>query len=207
MNKAILKDTSKQLLRKALLPNLILVPFLIFLHWCIISIWFYFNHETESFFSNLSMGLIVGSISATSIFLWGMRRLIIRAYLIIHNNIISILLRPFCRMLAQDIVSKDINPQDSIIFNEWIEYLNEKLQEYPRIIQKIVRLTVRKMGYTDELETQIKLVLNGDLDEISNLINERIGIKLVEASNLIIPAFVTYFIPINMILIIALWLI
>jgi hypothetical protein len=209
LTKTVVIDTTKELLRRALLPNALLVPFLIFIHWVVISIWFYYHYDQQNILTHLIVGLLGGSFTTFTYSMWGLRRFLIKAYLIIHYNIINIWLIPFCKRMAEKLLKSDyINEaeiEEAHIMMEWLRYLKEKSKELPKIVQFIIRMVLRKIGYTDELADKIKTLVNRDVDELAHIISDEISFQLIAASNRVVPAKIIYLIPINIVLIILLW--
>lgn len=211
MNKTIIVNTLKEVLRRALLPNVILVPFIIFLHWTVVSIWLYYNYDHVDFRHKIILVGLGGGLPVLTYNLWGLRRFLIRAYLVIHNNIIQIWLHPYCKKMADHIIQSDLmnelEANRSSLVVEWIDYLKEKSQQLPTILRKIVQVVIRKIGYSNELDEKIRLLSNKNSDEIANVMNREIANRLIAASNQIVPAYIIYLIPINIILMILLWFI
>ncbi|NOQ70645.1 MAG: hypothetical protein GQ574_01505 [Crocinitomix sp.] len=209
LTKEIAIDTTKEVLRRAFLPNALLVPLLILLHWIIISIWFAYNYDHQNIITHIIVGLLGGSFTILTFFFWGLRRFLIKAYLIIHYNIINLWLHPFCKNMADKILNNDLLDElemgENGIVREWVNYLNEKSKTLPKIIQRIIKMVLRKVGYSDDLAYKIKLIVNKDTDEIAHLISDELSYRLIAASNRVVPAKIIYLIPINIILIILLW--
>ncbi len=211
LTKEIAIDTSKEVLRRALLPNSLLAVLLIFLHWVIISLWLAFNYENQSWITNLIIIAVGGSSTVFTYFMWGLRRFLIKAYLIIHYNIINLWLHPFCKGIADKVLNgnllEELKVEESSILHQWYTYVIDKSKDLPKFIQWIIRAVLRKVGYSDDLAHKIKLIVNKDTDEISHLISDEISYRLIAASNRLVPAQIIYLIPINIILIIILWVV
>jgi hypothetical protein len=209
LTKEIAIDTTKEVFRRAFLPNALLVPFLIFIHWLVIALWFYFNYDHQNVFTQIIVTLLGGSFTIMTYFLWGIRRFLIKSYLIIHYNIVNIWLHPFCKGIADKILNNGVLEEyelgENSIAQEWVTYLNEKSQTLPKIIRRIIKIVLRKFGYSDDLAYKIKLIVNKDSNEIAHLISDELSYRLIAASNRVFPAQIIYLIPINIILIILLW--
>jgi hypothetical protein len=199
------------MLKHALLPNLLLVPFLIFLHWLILAIWFFYNYDDQGLSTRIIITLSVGFLVFFTYVLWCIRRFLIKAYSIIHYNMINIWLLPFSKTIADKVLNNDLLEElklnDSSIIHEWRIYLLEKSQGLPSIIQRIIKMVLRKIGYTDDLAYKIKRIANKDTDEIANLMSDDISSRLIAGSHRVLPAQIRYLIPINIILIIVIWII
>lgn len=211
IDRAHILDTTKKIGLRALLPNFLLVLFLILLHWIIISIWFYYNHDKQTIWTSLILGLLGGSFTVLTYFLWGLRRFFIKGYLIIHHEIIQLWLQPFCKKMSDRVLHSEalsvLDLKEGSLVKELKDYFTEKTQAAPKIIQKILRRVIRKLGYSDTLERNIKLIITKDSDQIANLIHEEIGNQLILASNRVVSRKIIYLIPINTVLMILLWLI
>ncbi|MFT5818960.1 MAG: hypothetical protein ACI8ZM_000181 [Crocinitomix sp.] len=208
LTKEIAIDTTKEVFRRAFLPNALFVPFLILLHWIVISIWFAYNYEQQNIITHIIVGLLGGSFTVLTYFVWGLRRFLIKAYLIIHYNIINLWLHPFCKKMADKILNNAAYLEEievASLVMEFFEDIKERAKKLPKIIQWVIRLVIRSTGYTDELAYKIKLIGNKDTDEIAHLISDELSYQLIAASNRIVPAKIIYLIPINIILIILLW--
>ena len=108
------------------------------------------------------------------------------------------------RILHGDLMN-ELELKEGSLAKEWTDYLTEKSNDLPPLIKKIFRRVLRKVGYSNTIERNIKLVINKDSDEIANLIHDELGYQLIKASNSLIPAKIIYIIPINIILMILLW--
>ena len=109
VDKALLISTTKEVLRRAFLPNALLVPFVILLHWIAISIWYSYNYDHQDVFTNIVIGLLGGSFTVLTYFFWGLRRFLIKAYLIIHHNIVQLWLQPFCKKNGGSYFARRLN--------------------------------------------------------------------------------------------------
>lgn len=211
LDRALMLDTTKKIGLRAFLPNFLLVLFLIFLHWIVISIWFYYNHDKQTIWTTLILGLLGGSFTVLTYFLWGLRRFFIKGYLIIHHEIIQLWLQPFCKKMTDRVLHGEafsvLDLKEGSMVKELKDYLTEKTQTAPKIIQKILRRVTRKLGYSDTLERNIKLIIRKDSDQIAHLIHDEIGTQLILASNRVVSPKIIYLIPINTALLILLWVI
>lgn len=211
LDKTLLLDTTKKIGLRALLPNFLLVAFLVFLHWIMISIWFYYNYDKQTIWTNLILGLLGGSFTVLTYSLWGLRRFFIKGYLIIHHEVIQLWLQPFCKKMTDRVLNNELfsvlELKGGSLVKELKDYLTEKTEKAPKIVQKMLRLTAKKLGYSETLERNIKLIITKDSDQIANLIHDEIGKQLILASNQVISPKIVYLIPINTVLLILLWFI
>lgn len=204
-----ISEIFKEILRRVVLPQVIVTILLVLLHWILITVWLAVNFDDYEPLHLIIISLLGGSLPIWAYGIWAFRKFVIKSYRILHDGLVRFWLKEFCDNIAKNIVQKRdlITPDDSsaeIIahFKEWITAKSDNL---PSILKRLIRYTLRKMGYTENLKQRILTAKSGNVDEISDLINEELSDRLIAASNEVIPGWIVYLIPINTILFIALW--
>ena len=205
-----IKTTVKGILLKALLPQLLLTASYILMHWLIVSFWLYLNHENTDNVKLLIVTLLGGFMPFFTYGLWALRKFLIKSYLMIHHKLITPWLLDFSDQTAEQM----INNKDKIIednknfeiilkFKDWII---DKTKNLPQFIKTVANYIIRKMGYPVELEQKLKFVKENNVVELSHVINTEISNALIESSYRIMPRIIFWLIPINIVLIICLWI-
>jgi hypothetical protein len=204
-----IKTALRNILHQALIPMTLVTILCIFIHWITVSIWLYNNYGETNGTKLIIITLLGGSLPVLAYGLWGLRRFIIKSYLIIHDKIIKFWLKDFSNHIATKLIanSEKIKEQNQPIkiIAEFKIWINEKVETLPVFIKKISNYIIRKAGLSDDIEQKIKLIEGGDIDKVSELIDYEITQIIIQSSNRVIPPFVIYLIPLNILLLIGLW--
>ena len=205
---ADIKSVLKEILFKALLPQTLKIIVYVLLNWSMVSLWLYLNYEEIEGIKLLIITLLGGVIPIFAYGICALRKFIIKAFLIIHNRILKHWLNLYCAELALKVkngellLEKNLQSEIVIQFKIWI---TKKIENLPVIIKKVSLYIIRKIGYSDSLEEKLKSLNKENADQISVLINEEFSRLLIESSHKIIPYYVIFLIPVNIILLIGLW--
>ena len=218
ISKAEISLTLKELFFKAFIPQAAITSFYVICNWSIVTLWLTSNYNTYDTFQLLIIGLLGGTAPFVSYGVWAIRRFIVKSYLIIYDRIIHLWLEEFCNEIAIKIsenktdttLSKGNIDSDNFDELEIIQKLRtwivDKSQNFPIFIKKIIHFVLKKIDPTFEIEQRMKNFDFKNPKEISEFLKIELAKILIDASNRLIPYQVIYLIPINIILLITLWL-
>lgn len=206
-----MKQTLRLVFFRVLLPTMVLLSLILFLHWLILAAWFYFGGTDADTWKMAFVG-----IAGTTVPVWvfdviAARRILVKGYAILHERIVGDLIMEACRREANRLLQqRELNSvKDSLAdflirLNTW---LKEKMVNWPRIIRWIVNRGVRRIGYTPELEEVQEAFRHGDSEKMAVLLNTSVGKGVVEAVNSILPPWLNYLILVDLALLVALFVI
>lgn len=207
ISKTQLLETSKEIVKRAV-PYLVIVPFLVLLHFILIAIWAYFYRDLST--TAYTVVIVIGILLPLFAYLpWGIKRFIAGAYMGVHNNIIQPQLHPFCKKTAGLLLNHTFNntaiPDHAKLLVAWKTNVDNFLNSMPSIIQFVARRVTRKLSFASTIVDRLNLIGNKDLDGVANLLNQEIALALINTSKNLVPRWVTYIIPITSLYYLFIW--
>ena len=199
----------KEILFKVFLPQVFYVFLLVIIHWLIATLWVSLNYNVASDKKLILVSLLSGLIPLVTYILWGIRRFLMKGYLIFHKRIVSYWIQDFSNTLADEIVRgnylKNLKNEQNTVLSQFKTQLFKKMNRYPKYLQSLMKFILNKIGVDDSLDQQIKLIENGNIEEVALFLNQKISKLVLKANENLFPNWVAYLIPINTILFLVLW--
>lgn len=207
--KVIAKSLLKGIIAKSLIPILILVSICVIFHWIILSVWFYMDYENADKTKIILMILIGGVLPVLSYGLAGLRRFLHKAYLIIHKTVVISWVKEYADQMALEIVNRDVvntlekKNQNVEKFNTFI---SAKASKLPTLVKRIIKWVIKKINILEIIKFELKRLKRNDLQEISTQIEKFTCEKLIDVSKNLLPFWVLFLVPIQIIAFIVLWI-
>lgn len=202
--KEVVVFSLKRVFRYAFFPNFVFATLLIWAHWFLTGLWLYLNHGIYSIEKELLIGFLSSVLPLIAYQAWGVKRFVKKAYLIIHESIVSVWLDFFSLDMAREAIS-NAKPLDNELLLKWKKYLEEKTEALPALIRFIVKVVARKIGLRKEFFDQFNEIKNKDESALAELIHVSISNVLIEKSENVVPRFFTYLLIVNTIFLVSLW--
>ena len=205
------KSLFKSLLFRGVLPQVFFVMLLVLIHWSLISLWGYLNYDSNSAQKISLVSLLGGVIPVITYSLWGLRKVLLKTFSIFHEKVLKHWVNDFCDSLSDKLIRGEylskLESDNNSIFIQFSKVIIDKVERFPLLIQRIIKVILNRVGINNDLGNYIELVKEGNTSKISSSLNENLTKLLFQATDNLFPSWVTYLVPINSLLFIILWFI
>lgn len=203
------KTIAGNIVRLALVPAFFAGAGMIVLQWILMGIWLAFHYDDSTPFMITLVSVMGGVFSVIVCWIWALRRFVVRACGILHEELIRYWILEVTNRAAGKLTEAG---EDTGLFKTVREILdalknvfNEKAEKAPKIIRRLVRYITRKMGFTPDFSEKFTAIMTGDKAQISGSLEQEISKQLYGLYGKIIPGWIGYCVVFNIILLIVVW--
>ena len=209
VSKDQIKEASKEVLLKGILLSYFLGSVFVILCWSTVLIWLWIYKDEYSTEKLGTASLLLGSTTVFIYGLWAFRRALVKSFRIILDIILDPAIKNRADQLSERIIDYGEKERTREIlesigkFEDWVK---EKTKNFPSLILFILKIVVRKLGYSEGLEAQVKAIKNDDKKTMSDGIHKFFRKMLISRSEKFIPKFIVIILIVfNILSLIGLW--
>lgn len=198
----ILKDVTI----KALLPQIIIGIIALIINWINIGIWSAIKFSEFQTYVSIIIILVCVVLPIFIYFFRGSGLFFKKAYMIVHQEVITDLIKEFSLKITDEIFKKTSNLEQNkpLIINRLKEWIKEKSITYPSRLKKVINFALKRIPLYDEIET-IANNKNDNQEFVSTEIFNRLNTLVIDTVENAFPFWLSWLIPINLIIMLVIW--